>query len=921
MFTVPILICFAGFSALPRLIISGPPAAGKGTAAQQIVDEYGVVHLSTGDILREAVTQGTPLGQEAKGYMDAGKLLPDGLVINIVQERLSSPDVKKKGFLLDGFPRTSGQAEALLSQGMDPDLFILLEAQEDLIVDRITNRRIDPVTGDIYNMKTKPPPNEKVAKRLVQRKDDTVEAIKTRLEAYRGECDAVVSCFENVLTKVDGNRKADTVFTDIRSAIDGALTAKASPLQLIISGPPAAGKGTAATGIVDRYGVVHLSTGDILREAVKQQTELGKIAQEYMTEGRLLPDDIMIGIIRDRLQQADIKENGFLLDGFPRTKDQADALLALDGVKVDAFILLEAPDGLLLERVVNRRVDPVTGNIYNLKFKPPPNDAVANRLVQRRDDTEEAMSVRISGYRKECNAVMGSFEKVLVHVDATQDSGLVMQNIQKAIDEAMDRRGIKFKSEEDDEDQGGGGGGATAVASLGGGAAAGGGKPMDPPNLLTMSLSLGSFVALDLALKAAMKLPHTPDALKLLPPPLIGMLGLFFLLSAIDSSKPEVADSMVSFLSIGAAFLKKWLPTFFVPNLVMLPLSPPPQLPQLGVVMGSGYLASLSASASATQGLSALFGGGRRKSLLEKKRSLTSLDPPQNDVLPLGKWLFASAALSAVVGSGKVASSIVSAEMAANLSKFFMFWLTVFGFALGCKFPLQHPLINTILATHVGVQGFARMTGQSVRDLFNSYMLPAQAGIYPAPGPGNLLLSMLGPAVISFGFQMFLSKQRLIANLPVLLGSCLFSALFGLIGTASIARAAGLVEASRLACVPRCITAPFALEISKTFGADPRLAVALVALTGLVGATIGPSLLSAFGIPPAGEKGSTEDSDLVRGIAMGCSAHGLGTAALSSEPNAMAFAALAMAITGGLSAGIAAVPAVQQAVRSAAGIC
>ncbi len=170
-------------------------------------------------------------------------------------------------------------------------------------------------------------------------------------------------------------------------------------MRIIFIGPPGAGKGTQAARIVERLGVPHVSTGDMLRAALKAGTEMGKLAQTYMTNGGLVPDEVVIGIVRDRLSEPDAAK-GFMLDGFPRTIPQAealDAMLASIGVTIDRVPVLEVADELIVARIVGRRTDPDTGRIYHLTFDPPPADIV-DRLQHRADDTEEAVRTRLAAY-------------------------------------------------------------------------------------------------------------------------------------------------------------------------------------------------------------------------------------------------------------------------------------------------------------------------------------------------------------------------------------------------------------------------------------------------------------------------------------------------------------------------------------------
>jgi adenylate kinase len=164
-------------------------------------------------------------------------------------------------------------------------------------------------------------------------------------------------------------------------------------LKLFISGAPASGKGTQCEVIKERYGVVHLSTGDILRAAVDEGTAVGVEAKACMDSGRLVPDSLIISIVKERRAQVDCVEKGWLLDGFPRTREQADSLAA-DGVTADAFIHLDVPDSVVVARISGRVTDPVTGAIYHDTFDPPPEGEVGDRCVRRDDDTEEKVMVR-----------------------------------------------------------------------------------------------------------------------------------------------------------------------------------------------------------------------------------------------------------------------------------------------------------------------------------------------------------------------------------------------------------------------------------------------------------------------------------------------------------------------------------------------
>jgi adenylate kinase len=203
-----------------RIIIFGAPAAGKGTQCEYIKEKYGVVHLSTGDLLREAVKNGTDLGLSAKAYMDRGELVPDALVIGLVKEKLDSKEVIQRGWLLDGFPRTKVQSEALTKEGIIPHALIFVDTPDDILVERVSGRRSDPETGKVYHLKFNPPPEE-IKDRLIHRSDDTPEKVLVRLKAFHENVSGVVSHFAPLTTflKVNGNQDKLTIFSQIEQQL------------------------------------------------------------------------------------------------------------------------------------------------------------------------------------------------------------------------------------------------------------------------------------------------------------------------------------------------------------------------------------------------------------------------------------------------------------------------------------------------------------------------------------------------------------------------------------------------------------------------------------------------------------------------------------------------------------------------------
>ena len=554
----------------PRIIIAGAPASGKGTQCERLVEKYGIKHISTGDLLRAAVVAETDLGKNAKGHMEKGELVPDELLIPLVAEGLTGVT---EGWLLDGFPRTQVQAQALKDAGILPDVLLVLDVPDEELTGRCVNRRMDPVSGKIYHLETNPPENDEVAARLVQRGDDTAEKIQTRLKLYHENKDAVCAVFADQVRRVDGNRAADEVSTAIGRIVDtgadaemdasaakiqatfrGKQTrktmAKPAPRQfgselekwaafkaalekeaaaggyelsvlmrhvffsfdadnngtletnewftflndvgssyrlvftqeesdsfhsfisggvanmsidhfqagmpkiassdapaeepapaeaakaprIIIAGAPASGKGTQCERLVEKYGIKHISTGDLLRAAVVAETDLGKNAKGHMEKGELVPDELLIPLVAEGLTGV---TEGWLLDGFPRTQVQAQALKDA-GILPDVLLVLDVPDEELTGRCVNRRMDPVSGKIYHLETNPPENDEVAARLVQRGDDTAEKIQTRLKLYHENKDAVCAVFADQVRRVDGNRAADEVSTAIGRIVDTGAD---------------------------------------------------------------------------------------------------------------------------------------------------------------------------------------------------------------------------------------------------------------------------------------------------------------------------------------------------------------------------------------------------------------------------------------------------------------------------------------------------
>lgn len=214
-----------------KIILLGPPGAGKGTQAKSISNRYSIPHISTGDIFRKNISENTPLGIEAKQYIDNGQLVPDEVTINMVKDRLQQEDCKN-GYLLDGFPRTVSQAESLQKFLEDRkeslDTALLIEVPRDFILERMTGRRVCPSCGASYHIKFNPAVDSKCelcGSEVIQRKDDTEETVQERLDVYERQTQPLIDFYknENLLSVVEGTKAINEVFESICDILGSAI--------------------------------------------------------------------------------------------------------------------------------------------------------------------------------------------------------------------------------------------------------------------------------------------------------------------------------------------------------------------------------------------------------------------------------------------------------------------------------------------------------------------------------------------------------------------------------------------------------------------------------------------------------------------------------------------------------------------------
>jgi adenylate kinase len=285
-----------------NVALFGPPGAGKGTQAKKLAEKYNLTYLSTGDILRKEISEGTPLGLQAKSVIEQGGLVCDETIVQIIENSIKmNPD--SNGILFDGFPRTYAQAYILdgllIKMNTKLSCLLSLEVPKPELINRMMLRA-----------------------QKENRADDKKDVIENRLREYDNKTVPVIDFYDqqNKYFAVDGVGTVDEVFDRLTDKIEEILSQ--TLLNVVFFGPPGAGKGTQAKRIAEKFNMVYVSTGEMIRKEVADQTELGKIAQPYLETGDIVPDDIAIRLIERKISEhKNIK--GFIFKGFPSTLVQA----------------------------------------------------------------------------------------------------------------------------------------------------------------------------------------------------------------------------------------------------------------------------------------------------------------------------------------------------------------------------------------------------------------------------------------------------------------------------------------------------------------------------------------------------------------------------------------------------------------------
>ncbi|CAF2469387.1 unnamed protein product [Rotaria sp. Silwood2] len=364
----------------PIIFVGGGPGSGKGTQCEKMIEKYGFTHLSAGDLIRAAAEDSTTeKGRYFNEVMSQGKLISTEDILGLLKDAIQEKVNEASGFLIDGFPRRVDQGVQFETDVAACDVLIYFDVPDEIMIDRLTKR--GETSGRIDDNQ------ETIAKRLVTFHEQT-----TPILGYYGK--------QGKLITIDANREPDEIFADVSQALVGLMEQKQVVVEqkhgldklknskiIFVVGGPGSGKGTQCELIVEKYGFTHLSTGDLLREAVQSKSERGEQLNALMKQGKLVPMEVVLDLLKENMLKRVDKSKGFLIDGYPREVPQAKKFEEMIA-PCNLVLYVKASDDTMIKRLLHR-----------------------GQTSGRVDDNEETIKHRLKTFHDQTFPVLDLYEK------------------------------------------------------------------------------------------------------------------------------------------------------------------------------------------------------------------------------------------------------------------------------------------------------------------------------------------------------------------------------------------------------------------------------------------------------------------------------------------------------------------------------
>ncbi|KAH0617258.1 hypothetical protein JD844_029145 [Phrynosoma platyrhinos] len=414
---------------VPSVFVLGPPASGKTTIARWLCKHLSATYLCPQDLLKNKLLQGS---REALAHHKREGMVPNDLWASMLEERLGDVDCVKLGWVLDGFPETRKQALLLQSVGIAPRHVVILRAPDTVLVERNLGKLVDPLTQEVYHTTFDWPIDFTVQKRLVRPDGISAPATARRLLESHRNIPGILQTYPKNHKVINADQPCADVFAQALKFVQSRPHSEApfTPRVLLL-GPPGSGKSLQAALLAQKYRLVNVSFGDLLREQVAARTTLGELIKPFFGSGYPVSDSIALRVLSDRLAQPDCLTRGWVVHGFPRDMDQAN-LMKHKGFEPNRVFFLNLPTDVAMQRLCQRAIDPASGERYHTIFKPPTDDEVHSRLRRNPRDAPSRIERKAEVYGRQVVDLEEYYEKA-IFINADQDPYTIFEYIESCL--------------------------------------------------------------------------------------------------------------------------------------------------------------------------------------------------------------------------------------------------------------------------------------------------------------------------------------------------------------------------------------------------------------------------------------------------------------------------------------------------------
>lgn len=414
---------------VPRILTVGPPASGKTTISHWLCKHLRTNYISSWDLLHN---KSLKKSREALAYKAQKQKISDELWVALLEERLTSEDCVHYGWVLDGFPETRKQALLLQSKGISPRHVVVLYAPDTVLVERNLGKLLDPLTQEVYHSTFDWPIDVSVQRRLVVPEGISEEATTQKLMESQRNIPGILQAYQENHKRINADQPCADVFAQaLNYALSRPRTNAPFLPRIILLGLPGSGKSLQAALLAQKYDLVNICFGDLLKEKVAANTAVGELIRPLIENGYPVNDSIVLRVLKERLSQHDCQTFGWVLHGFPRDVDQA-YILTHCHHEPNRVFFLNLPAEVAMQRICQRTTDPATGERYHSIFKPPTEEEVHKRLRRNPKDSPEHMEMKIDFFNRQVIDLEDYYEDA-IYINADQDPYTVFEYIESCL--------------------------------------------------------------------------------------------------------------------------------------------------------------------------------------------------------------------------------------------------------------------------------------------------------------------------------------------------------------------------------------------------------------------------------------------------------------------------------------------------------